>query len=179
MLLLFLTIFMNIVKFIDMKLTSLTPRHRQEGFISNIFALKFQNGHSDFGKNRKKTFSIKRTCITACPPPPPPLIVKTSDRSGIELSNFVQHLSKNYSFSNETVSDDPLRSPLWILVVNIVAMEMLRSKLPPGMYINPNTKLLVCACVQSRAVARERKCGYAKLLLVSHTRTRAAKITAH
>jgi len=34
--------------------------------------------------------------------------------------------------SNETVSDDPLRSPLWILVVNIVAMEMLRSKLPPG-----------------------------------------------
>ena len=34
--------------------------------------------------------------------------------------------------STETVSDDPLRSPLWILVVNIVAMEMLRSKLPPG-----------------------------------------------
>ena len=31
-------------------------------------------------------------------------------------------------------SDDPLRSPLWILVINIVAMEMLRSKLPPGMF---------------------------------------------
>ena len=31
-------------------------------------------------------------------------------------------------------SDDPLRAPLWILVINIVAMEMLRSKLPPGMY---------------------------------------------
>jgi len=29
-------------------------------------------------------------------------------------------------------SDDPLRAPLWILVINIVAMEMLRSKLPPG-----------------------------------------------
>lgn len=28
--------------------------------------------------------------------------------------------------------DDPLRAPLWILVINIVAMEMLRSKLPPG-----------------------------------------------
>jgi len=34
--------------------------------------------------------------------------------------------------STKTESDDPLRSPLWILVVNIVAMEMLRSKLPPG-----------------------------------------------
>ena len=29
-------------------------------------------------------------------------------------------------------SNDPLRSPLWIIVINIVAMEMLRSKLPPG-----------------------------------------------
>jgi len=29
--------------------------------------------------------------------------------------------------------DDPLRCPLWIIVINIVAMEMLRSKLPPGM----------------------------------------------
>ena len=28
--------------------------------------------------------------------------------------------------------DDPLRCPLWIIVINIVAMEMLRSKLPPG-----------------------------------------------
>ncbi len=28
--------------------------------------------------------------------------------------------------------DDPLRCPIWIIVINIVAMEMLRSKLPPG-----------------------------------------------
>jgi len=33
---------------------------------------------------------------------------------------------------DSTVSTDPLRSPLWIIVINIVAMEMLRSKLPPG-----------------------------------------------
>jgi hypothetical protein len=31
------------------------------------------------------------------------------------------------------IRDDPLRCPLWIIVINIVAMEMLRSKLPPGM----------------------------------------------
>ena len=30
------------------------------------------------------------------------------------------------------IRDDPLRCPLWIIVINIVAMEMLRSKLPPG-----------------------------------------------
>ena len=29
--------------------------------------------------------------------------------------------------------DDPLQCPIWIIVINIVAMEMLRSKLPPGM----------------------------------------------
>ena len=50
--------------------------------------------------------------------------------SNLTLSNIYP---KILFFSNETVSDDPLRSPLWILVVNIVAMEMLRSKLPPGM----------------------------------------------
>ena len=33
---------------------------------------------------------------------------------------------------NNPGSSDPLRSPLWIIVINIVAMEMLRSKLPPG-----------------------------------------------
>jgi hypothetical protein len=31
-------------------------------------------------------------------------------------------------------SDDPLHCPIWIIVINIVAMEMLRSKLPPGKF---------------------------------------------
>ena len=42
--------------------------------------------------------------------------------------------------NTETHSDDPLRSPLWILVINIVAMEMLRSKLPPGKIKSPIKK---------------------------------------
>jgi len=47
-------------------------------------------------------------------------------------SSDTEEEEEEHDNSTKTDSDDPLRSPLWILVVNIVAMEMLRSKLPPG-----------------------------------------------
>lgn len=31
--------------------------------------------------------------------------------------------------------NDILDCPIWVLIVNVVAMDMLKSKLPPGMYI--------------------------------------------
>ena len=41
-------------------------------------------------------------------------------------------LEDDLESTDNNSSNDPLRSPLWIIVINIVAMEMLRSKLPPG-----------------------------------------------
>lgn len=35
--------------------------------------------------------------------------------------------------------NDILDCPIWVLIVNVVAMDMLKSKLPPGMYITYNT----------------------------------------
>lgn len=46
------------------------------------------------------------------------------------------NLDEDVATDNSLSRDDPLKSPLWILVINIVAMEMLRSKLPPGKLIS-------------------------------------------
>ncbi len=43
------------------------------------------------------------------------------------------------AFGNSSVvppDTDILDWPIWILCINIVAIEMLRSKLPPGLYCN-------------------------------------------
>ena len=93
--------------------------------------MKFQNAHPDFGKNLSKACSILKDFMLLLAPP--------YYLSYCPIAQAFYYLTvhniypKLIFFSNETVSDDPLRSPLWILVVNIVAMEMLRSKLPPGM----------------------------------------------
>lgn len=52
---------------------------------------------------------------------------------GFDMDETSSGSDGSSSMPNESLNrDDPLRAPLWILVINIVAMEMLRSKLPPG-----------------------------------------------
>ena len=61
---------------------------------------------------------------------------------GFDMDETSSGSDGSSSMPNESLNrDDPLRAPLWILVINIVAMEMLRSKLPPGKLRKTELKL--------------------------------------
>jgi hypothetical protein len=42
---------------------------------------------------------------------------------------------------------DLLDCPIWVLIINIVAMDMLKSKLPPGMTNLPSALFVVLRCI--------------------------------
>ena len=91
-------------------------------FIFQVFDMKKfqQNMSRELKRSSPDRLKLENQCISA-------IAFGSSDIEDNEESED----------NTETHSDDPLRSPLWILVINIVAMEMLRSKLPPGKIKSP------------------------------------------
>lgn len=57
-------------------------------------------------------------------------------------SAYMQCLS---AISFVRTEDDVLDCPIWVLIVNVVAMDMLKSKLPPGMCVSASNSLQLIA----------------------------------